>query len=334
MRRKTIMGGNKGRTSDTKVVGDSSMKLRRPNGLVTETRKNWRFFLIIAPAVLFFLVFNYGPMVGIYYAFTQYSFGDGLLGSPFVGLTNFKILLQNGSLGYLTRNTVLYNLVFIVVGNVLEVLVAVLIHRLTSSKFKKFSQSVILFPYVISFVIVQVFAYAMLNGNSGALTHFIREGLGASGFNAYTTPSIWKYVIVLVYLWKHTGYGMIIYLAALSGISRDYYEAAQIDGATAVQQIRYITLPQLVPTFITLLLLAIGNILRGQFELFYQLVGTNGLLYEQTDIFDTFVFRLLQNSFDVGLGTAAGLYQSFFGLVVVLACNYFVKRSEPGYALF
>nr|WP_275061494.1 ABC transporter permease subunit [Diplocloster modestus] len=289
---------------------------------------------MIAPAVLFFLVFNYGPMVGIYYAFTQYSFGDGLLGSPFVGLTNFKILLQNGSLGYLTRNTVLYNLVFIVVGNVLEVLVAVLIHRLTSSKFKKFSQSVILFPYVISFVIVQVFAYAMLNGNSGALTHFIREGLGASGFNAYTTPSIWKYVIVLVYLWKHTGYGMIIYLAALSGISRDYYEAAQIDGATAVQQIRYITLPQLVPTFITLLLLAIGNILRGQFELFYQLVGTNGLLYEQTDIFDTFVFRLLQNSFDVGLGTAAGLYQSFFGLVVVLACNYFVKRSEPGYALF
>ena len=158
--------------------------------------------------------------------------------------------------------------------------------------------------------------------------------MGAAGFNAYTTPGIWKYIIVLIYLWKNTGYGMIIYLAALSGISKDYYEAAQIDGASAYQQIRYITLPQLTPTFITLLLLAIGNILRGQFELFYQLVGTNGLLYEQTDIFDTFVFRLLQNSFDVGLGTAAGLYQSFFGLFVVLSCNYFVKRSNPDYALF
>ncbi len=303
-------------------------------GFAAEVRKNWRLFLMITPAVLFFLIFNYGPMVGIYYAFTQYNFRGGLLGSPFIGLTNFKILFQNGSLGYLTRNTVLYNLVFIVVGNIFEVLVAVLIHRLASKKFKKISQSVILFPYVISYVIVQVFAYAMLNGNSGAFTHFVRERMGEAGFNAYTTPGIWKYIIVLVYLWKNTGYGMIIYLAALSGISKDYYEAAQIDGASAYQQIRYITLPQLTPTFITLLLLAIGNILRGQFELFYQLVGTNGLLYEQTDIFDTFVFRLLQNSFDVGLGTAAGLYQSFFGLLVVLSCNYFVKQSNPDYALF
>lgn len=289
---------------------------------------------MITPAALFFLVFSYGPMVGIYYAFTQYNFRGGLFGSPFIGLTNFKILLQNGSLGYLTRNTVLYNLVFIFAGNFLEVIVAIMIHRMNAKRFKKFAQSVILFPYVISFVIVQVFAYAMLNGNSGAVTHLVREGLGMTDFNAYMTPGIWKYIIVLVYLWKRIGYGMIIYLAALSGISKDYYEAAQIDGASAFQQIRFITLPQLVPTFITLLLLAIGNILRGQFELFYQLIGTNGLLYEQTDIFDTFVFRLLQNSFDVGLGTAAGLYQSFFGLIVVLTCNYFVKRANSDYALF
>ena len=131
-------------------------------GFAAEVRKNWRLFLMITPAVLFFLIFNYGPMVGIYYAFTQYNFRGGLLGSPFIGLTNFKILIQNGSLGYLTRNTVLYNLVFIVVGNIFEVLVAVLIHRLASKKFKKISQSVILFPYVISYVIVQVFAYAAI----------------------------------------------------------------------------------------------------------------------------------------------------------------------------
>ena len=306
----------------------------KKHGFFAEVRSHWRLFLMISPAVLYFIIFNYGPMIGIYYAFTQYNFRGGLFGSPFIGLANFKILIQNGSLGYLTRNTVLYNLVFIVIGNILEILVAVLIHRLSSKKFKKFSQSVILFPYVISYVIVQVFSYAMLNGNSGVITHFAREVLGIGGFNAYTTPEIWKYIIVLVYLWKNTGYGMIIYLAALSGISKDYYEAAQIDGASACQQIKFITRPQLTPTFITLLLLAIGNILRGQFELFYQLVGTNGLLYEQTDIFDTFVFRLLQNSFDVGLGTAAGLYQSFFGLIVVLTCNYFVKRSNPEYALF
>ena len=306
----------------------------KKTGCKREWKTNWRLFVMISPAVLFFLVFSYGPMVGIYYAFTQYDYRGGLFGSPFIGLQNFQILIENGSLGYLIRNTVLYNLVFIFAANALEIAVAILIHRMASKRFRKFSQSVILFPYVISYVILQVLSYALLNGNSGAVTHFVRETMGISGFNAYTTPGIWKYIIVLAYLWKNTGYGMVIYLAALSGISKDYYEAAEIDGASAWQQIRYITLPQLVPTFITLLLLAIGSILRGQFELFYQLIGTNGLLYEQTDIFDTFVFRLLQNSFDVGLGTAAGLFQSFFGLIVVLTCNWLVKRKHPEYALF
>lgn len=299
-----------------------------------ELQRNWMLFLMVLPAVIFFLIFSYGPMVGSYYAFTQYSFSGGLLGSKFVGLNNFKILFNSGSLSYLLRNTILYNLAFILIGNVLEAATAILISRLRCKWFQKLSQSLILFPYVISYVIIQVFAYAMLNANSGAVTHFVRDTLGIDSFNAYMTPGIWKYIIVLIYLWKHIGYGMVIYLAAISGISDDYYEAARIDGATPWQQIRYITIPLLKPTFIVLLLLALGGILRGQFELFYQLIGTNGLLYEATDIFDTYVFRLLNNTFDVGLGTAAGLFQSFFGLIVVVTCNRMVKRSHPEYALF
>ena len=273
-------------------------------------------------------------MIGIYYAFTQYSFTGGLFGSPFVGITNFTILFRTGAIGYLVRNTVLYNLIFILLGNVIEIGVAVLISRLSSKWFRKLSQSAILFPYVISYVIVQVFAYAMLNGSSGSITLLVRNVLGIANFNAYRTPSVWKLIIVVAYLWKSVGYGMVIYLAALSGIDETYYEAARMDGASAWQQIRYITLPLLLPTFILLLLLAIGGILRGQFELFYQLIGNNGLLFEQTDIIDTYVFRLLEDSFDIGLGTAAGLIQSVFGFIVVTLCNTFVRRVHPEYALF
>jgi len=308
-------------------------KERKKEGFLYELNKNKVMFLMIAPVLIYFIIFSYLPMVGVYFAFTRFNFNDGLFGSPFVGLENFKYLFTSGTLLKLTKNTLLYNLTFIFLGNSLQILVAILLSRVGSRVFKKLTQSLMFFPYFVSFVIVQAFLYTMLDSNTGMITHIVKS-MGVETFNAYSTPGIWKYILVLVYLWKWVGYGTVIYLAALTSISDEYYEAADIDGATILQQIRYITLPLLMPTFIILLLLAIGHILRGQFEMFYQLIGNNGLLYDATDILDTYVFRTLRVTFDLGIGTAAGLYQSLFGFVMIMVVNYIIRKKNDDYALF
>lgn len=303
------------------------------SGFFAELKKSRVLFFMILPTLIFFFIFNYLPMAGVYLAFTRFSYNTGLFGSPFVGLENFKILFDQGTLGYLTKNTILYNLAFIGLGNLLQIAVAIVLSRVVSKLLKKTVQSITFLPYFVSFVIVQAFSYALFNSGTGIITMLMRN-MGMVNAAPYSTPEMWPGIIVLVYLWKNLGYGVVIYLAAITGISDDYYEAAQIDGATVLQQIRYITIPLLVPTFIILLLLAIGGILRGQFELFYQLTGTQGQLFATTDILDTYVFRMLRVKFDVGLGTAAGLYQSLFGFVLILTVNWLVKRSHEEYALF
>jgi len=305
----------------------------KKHGFLYDLKTNRVMWLMILPVLIFFFIFSYIPMAGVYLAFTRFSHSTGLFGSPFVGLENFRILFNQGTLGYLTKNTILYNIAFIGIGNVLQVTVAILLSRLNSKYFKKTTQSIMFLPYFVSYVIVAAFSYALFNSGTGIVTMFFRN-LGMDGFAPYAMPGIWKYIIVIVYLWKNIGYGTVIYLAAITNISDEYYEAAQIDGATVMQQIRYITIPLLVPTFIILLLLAIGGILRGQFELFYQLVGNQGQLFTATDILDTYVFRTLRVKFDVGLGTAAGLYQSLFGFILIMVVNWLVKRKHEEYALF
>jgi putative aldouronate transport system permease protein len=302
-------------------------------GFLRELSRNRILFIMLLPAVIYFLVFSYVPMAGIYLAFTRFSHRTGLFRSPFVGFANFKLLIEQGTLEYLTRNTILYNLAFILIGNTCQVTIAIILSRLGHSGFKRISQSIIFLPYFVSYVIVATFSYALFNSGTGVITSLVR-GMGNPAFAPYSDPGIWKYIIVLTYLWKSLGYGTVIYLAAITGISDEYYEAAEVDGATVMQQIRYITIPMLVPTFIILLLLAIGAILRGQFELFYQLVGNQGQLFQATDILDTYVFRILRVNFDVGIGTAAGLYQSLFGFILIMTVNYLVKRRHEEYALF
>lgn len=308
-------------------------KSKGKNGFLTELKKNRVLFLMISPVLAFFFLFNYIPMAGVYLAFTHFSYRTGLFASPFVGMENFKILFDQGTLGYLTKNTILYNLAFILIGNVLQVIVAILLSRMLSVWFKRTCQSLMFLPYFVSYVIIQAFSYALFNSGTGVVTMLVKS-MGVADFAPYSTPGIWKYIILLIYLWKNIGYGVVIYLAAITGISEEYYEAAEIDGASILQQIRYVTIPLLVPTFIILLLLAIGGILRGQFELFYQLVGNQGQLFTETDILDTYVFRTLRVKFDVGIGTAVGLYQSLFGLILVVTVNWLVKRSHEEYSLF
>lgn len=288
---------------------------------------------MIAPTILFFIVFAYIPMPGAYVAFVDYSINDGIFGSEFVGLKNFEFLIRTGDLWRITRNTLLYNIVFLVLGNAVQVILAIMISEIGNKWFKKISQSVILLPYFISMVIVGFFAYNMFNYNSG----FINTLLTTFGFERhdfYSDQGIWKYIIVAFKIWSGTGYGMIVYLAAIAGLDKEIYEAAELDGASAFKKIRYITLPLLKPTVILLCLFGLGGILKGSFDLFYNLIGTNSVLYPQTDIIDTYVFRSLVGQFNFPQGAAVGFYQSVFGLVVVLAVNAIVRKVEPDSALF
>lgn len=306
----------------------------KKKGFWYELRRHRVLYLMILPTVVYFCIFQYIPMAGVYLAFVDYNIKDGFFGSPFVGLRNFKTLFSTGVMQVLLRNTLLYNLAFLILGTIFKVFLAILLNRVTSKVLKKSVQTISLLPYFVSYVIVATFAYLLFNSATGQFTLLMRTITGNPNFATYSEPGVWPFIIVFVEFWKSAGYGMVIYLAALTNIDDTYYEAAKIDGATVFQQIRFITVPMLMPTVITLTIMSLGGIVRGQMELFYQLVGTNGQLYGVTDILDTYVFRSLQGNFDVGRSTAIGLFQSLFGLAVVLIVNSLIRHYNKDYALF
>lgn len=303
------------------------------NHFVHEVRKKYILFLMVLPVLIYFFIFAYIPMPGAYIAFVDYNIGKGIFGSAFVGLKNFEFLFRTGDLLRITKNTILYNLVFLILGNAFQIVFAVMISEVGNKWFKKISQSIILLPYFISMVIVGFFSYNLFNYDYGFI-NTILAGLGFPKHEFYSDQGIWKYIIVFFKIWSGTGYGMIIYLASIAGIEQDIYEAASLDGASPMQKIRYITFPMLKPTMILLILFGLGGILKGSFDLFYNLIGTNSVLYPQTDVIDTFVFRSLVGQFNFSQGAAVGFYQSVFGLVLVLTVNAIVKKIEPDSALF
>ncbi len=302
-------------------------------GFLSELKKNWLLFLMLIPTFTYFLINAYLPMVGIYFSFTSFNFRDGLFASPFSGMKNFEFLFRS-ELQVLVRNTVLYNVVFIALGNILQIFFAILVSQMLSKWYKKATQTLIFMPYFVSFVILKVLVFNLFEYDRGLINNTLTS-MGMAKLDFYNSPSYWPWLITLFYIWKNLGYGMVIYLATITGIDQELYEAADIDGANVLQKIRFITLPLLNPTFIILLLYAIGSIMKGQFELFYQLVGTNGVLYGVTDIIDTYVYRISTTQpLNIGIGTAAGLFQSVFGFVLVMLTNVLVKRKHPEYALF
>ncbi len=319
--------------ADQKKVTWPNPIITKKRGFLFELSKNWILFLMLLPTLIFFLINSYFPMVGIYYAFTKFDFAGGLFGSPFVGLKNFEFLYKSGTLVKLTINTMGYNVVFIILGNGIAVVCAILLSEVNSKFFKKLTQSIMFLPFFISFVILNVINYNMFNYDRGFVNSILKM-FNLGPVDVLNTPWIWVLLIPIFYLWKTLGYAMVIYLAAISGISDDYYEAAKIDGANIFQRIWHITLPMLKPTFIILLLFALGSIMRGQFELFYQLVGNNGILFSTTDIIDTYVYRSLRVNFDIGMATAAGLYQSVFGFILIISVNFIIRKINEDYALF
>ncbi len=290
--------------------------------------------LMCMPAIIFFLVYSYLPMPGIYIAFTNFNYAKGLFGSQFVGLDNFKFLITSGKISMLTRNTILYNLAFIILGNVLQIFVAILLNEILSKRFKKITQTMMFLPYFISAVLVGLLLYNLLNFDYGFINSII-EHFGGTPVKVYSNKHVWPYIIVAADLWQRTGYGSIVYFAAIMGIDSEMIEAAKVDGVNAFQKIRFIILPNLRPTIVILLLFAMGGILKGNFGLFYNIIGaSNSLLFPTTDIIETFVFRSMMNNFNFTQASAVGLYQSLFGFALVMTCNWIVKRIDSDYALF
>lgn len=303
---------------------------------LTFGQKLWKYrvlTLMCLPAIIFFFAFSYMPMPGIYVAFVKYNYRDGIFGSKFVGLQNFEFLAESGKLLELTKNTILYNLAFIILGNVLAVFVAILLNEMRSKWFKKVSQTMMFLPYFISQVLVGVLVYNLLNYDTG-FVNSVLSSLGMEKWQPYADPGVWPVLLVIIYLWQQTGYNSVVYFAAIMGIDAEMIEASKVDGANAFQKIRYIILPSLKPTIVILLLFALGGIVKGNFGLFYNIIGTNSLLYGTTDIIETFVYRATMTDFNFSTASAVGLYQSIVGFVIVMTVNYIVKKIEPDYSLF
>lgn len=316
-------------------MGERVMK-RKKNGEMTFIQKvvKYRVLLLMClPAIVFFFLFNYVPLPGIYVAFVKYNYRDGIFGSKFVGLQNFEFLASSGKLLTLTRNTILYNIAFILLGNFLAVFVAILLNEMRSKWFKKVSQTLMFLPYFISQVLVGILVFNLLNYDTGFVNGILTR-LGMERWQPYSDPNVWPVLLVIIYLWQQTGYNSVVYFASIMGIDGEMMEAAKVDGANGFQRIRYIILPSLKPTIVILLLFALGGIVKGNFGLFYNIVGTNPLLYETTDIIETYVYRATMTDFNFMTASAVGLYQSIVGFVIVMVVNYVVKKIEPDYSLF
>ncbi len=315
----------------------ATVKYRASNLTFWQKVYKYRVLLLMClPVIVFFFAFSYMPLPGIWVAFVKYNYRKGIFGSKFIGFDNFKFLFTSGKLSVLTRNTILYNVAFILLGNMLAVFVAILLNEVRCKWFRKVSQTMMFLPYFISQVLVGYLVFNLLNYDTG-LVNSILKSLGVAEenlFQPYSDPNVWPPILILVYLWQQTGYNSVVYFASIMGIDGEMMEASKVDGANGFQRIRYIILPSLKPTIVILLLFALGGIVKGNFGLFYNIIGTNSLLYDTTDIIETYVYRATMTDFNFSTASAVGLYQSVIGFVIVMTVNFIVKKIEPDYSLF
>jgi len=309
------------------------MKTLRFSSMFGDIGKHKALYAMFIPIAVYTLVFAYLPMAGIIIAFKEYNYTGGIWGSAWNGWKNFEYFFFSGKAWLVTRNTIVYNVVFLACSTFFSVGIAILISEMRGKYFKKISQSFMLLPYFVSWVIVSAFVYNFLNYDYGVVNTMIRH-FGGEPIDIYGTPAYWYFLLPFLYIWKWVGFNSILYLAAIMGIDQECYEAATIDGASVFQKITRITIPLLMPTMIILVLLGLGRIMRGEFDMFYQLIGNNSRLLDATDIIDTLVFRSLAGMPDFGLASSAGFYQSVLTFVIILAANGAVKLYNKDYSLF
>lgn len=296
------------------------------------------YLAMVIPGVIWSVLFFYIPVFGNVIAFKDFRFHpDGFFASVFhsewVGFDNFKFLFATKDAYLITRNTVLYNAAFIIFGLIAAVTLAIVMSMLRSAERIKRFQTMMLFPHFLSWVIISFFVYSFLSPDKGVINSIIVR-FGADPINWYNAPKYWPFILLFIGVWKGIGYNSVVYFAAIMGIDPTYYEAAIVDGANKWQQIRHVTIPQLLPLISILMILAVGNIFRADFGLFYQVPRGSGALYNVTMVLDTYVYQGLKVSGDLGMSTAAGLYQSSVGTALLLTTNAIVRKLDPESALF
>ena len=297
------------------------------------SKMTWALISMMIPGIVYLLINNYIPMAGLVIAFKKFNYSKGMWASDWNGLKNFTYLFKTQDAYNIMRNTLGYNLVFIVLSHLLSVTVAIMLNFLRGKANKKLYQTVILTPYLISMVVVSYIVFGFLSQENGYLNRLL-VSMGGKSISWYTQAKYWPYILTIVYLWKSFGYSSIIYYATAIGIDSTLYEAAEIDGANRWKQIWHVTLPGLRGTIVTLVLLAIGRVFYSDFGLFYQVPMRSGLISSVTDTIDVFVYKALTQLNDVGRASAAGFLQSVLGFILVLTANMVVRKIDRDNALF
>ena len=290
-------------------------------------------YVMMLPSLIYIFINNYIPMAGIVVAFKKYNVNDGMFGSAWCGLNNFKFLFGTSDAFIMIRNTLCYNVAFIIINQIMNLVLAIMISDVIYKGLKKLYQSCILLPFLISMVVVSYIVFAFLSQENGMFNGVLKS-MGKTPYMWYQQTKPWPLILIVVNCWKGVGYGALIYIAGIAGIDPAFYEAAELDGANKWQQITKITLPMLKPTIIMLTLMAVGRIFYSDFGLFYQVPMNSGSLYPVTQTIDTYVFRGLLQLGNVSMSSAAGVYQSLVGFVLVLGANLAVRKVDPESALF
>lgn len=319
--------------TDLTVANYTPVKRKSKNKFISEIKGNWVFFLMLLPGLIVLFLNNYLPMSGLVLAFKNINYADGLWGSPWCGFDNFKYLFMSGKALIITRNTILYNLVFIAISITVPVALAIIITELRNQRTAKVYQTMFFLPYFLSWVIVSYLVYSLLSTEAGVINHVLKS-IGLAEHNWYTEPALWPLFLVLVNTWKWAGYDAIVFMATICGFDKTYYEAAAVDGATKWQQICKITIPLLKPVIVILTLMKIGRIFSADFGLFYVVPRNSGVLNNVTNVIDTFVYRALQENGDFSMATASGLYQSVIGFALICTVNYIVRKIDSENSLF
>lgn len=295
--------------------------------------RNPFLYAMAVPGLLFFLVFSYFPIYGIMIAFKDYNFAKGITGSEWVGLKNFNYFFTSDDFWVILRNTLMLNMLFILFTTAAAVLIALMFNEIRNKYFKRISQSLIFLPYFMSWIVVGMIVQSLFGGEEPMINTWL-QSFGLEPVNWMFESKLWPFILTVIRVWQGAGYLSIIFLAAITGISEDLYEAARIDGASKLQIVLRITLPLLVPTVMIMTLLAVGKIFNGDFAMIYAIIGDNSLLYPTTDVIDTFVFRSMRQLHDFGMSSAVGLFQSVMGLIFVIAANWITRRVSKESALF
>ncbi len=299
-----------------------------------EFKKNRELYLMCVPALLVLLAFAYIPMAGIWMAFTKYNIKDGIFGSEFVGLQNFKYFFSSstGMGPKVIKNTLVINFWGLIFGTILPITIAICFNEVRGKIFKKVTQSAMFFPYFLSWVVVGAIVYAFFSTDTGMVNRMLANS-GHDIVRWYAEKKYWKPIIITADVWKWAGYNSIIYMAAMTNFDASLYDAASVDGANRFQQILHITLPLIKPTVVVLSLMSIGRIFFGDFGMIYGIVGNNSLLYEEVAVIDTYVYSAMR-SLGFSYTTAIGLFQSVMGLILVTLSNKLAKKVNEGEGLF